>query len=106
MGEFETQEAAADFLQELARLVEFEEPVVGAAMKDEDMTLAVGRHRYRFAQVFARGQLQKIRRRCEWNFRNILNGRLALRKRRRDGQQYQTGRRYQDSFHRSLLENL
>ena len=88
MREFEAVIAAADFLEKVAALVEFEQPRVGAAVIHEDVALGVGRHRDRFAQVLARRQFQKVRHRREWNLRHILDGRLTLRKQSR-GRQHQ-----------------
>ena len=82
MGEFEAEKSAADFLDEFAGLVEFEQPVVVAAVEDEDVALGIGGHRDGLAQVLARREFQKVRHGRERNFRDILDGRLALRKRR------------------------
>ncbi len=90
MGEFEAVIAAADFLDEVAALVEFKQPRVGAAVIDKDMALGVGRHRNRFAEILARRKFQEVRHRREWNLRHIFDGCLALGKRRRGDQHRQS----------------
>jgi hypothetical protein len=82
MGEFKAEKSATDFLDEFAGLVEFEKPVVVASVEDEDVALGISGHRDRLAQVLARREFQEIRHGSKWNFGDILDGRLALRKRR------------------------
>ena len=79
MGELEAVIALADFLEEIAVLVELEQPRVGAAMKDEDVALGVGGDADRLAEIFARRKLQEIRHRGVGNLRHVLRLGFLLR---------------------------
>jgi hypothetical protein len=49
--------STADFLDEVAGLIEFEQARIGAAVIHENVTLGIGGHRDRFAQILAGGHL-------------------------------------------------
>src|SRR3954454_18697868 len=105
MGEFKSKKSTTDFLDEFAGLVEFEEPVVVAAVEYEDVALGVRGHRNGLAKVLARRELQQVRHAGKRDFGDILNGRLALRKRRRERQNGESDRGHEISLHQSLLYN-
>ena len=63
VGEFEAVIALADFLDEVAVLVELPQPRVGAAVIDEDVALGIGRDGDRFAEILAGRELQEVRHR-------------------------------------------
>ena len=84
MREFKAEKPAADFLDEFAALVEFEEPVIVAPMEDEDVALGISGHCDGLTQVLARREFQEVWHGSERNFRDILDGRFALRKRWRE----------------------
>ena len=76
--EFEAVIALADFLDEGAVLVEFEQARRVAAVIDEDVALRVGGDGDRFAQVLSGRKLQKIRDGGEGDFRHARDRRLLL----------------------------
>ncbi len=86
MGELEAVVALADFLEEIAVLVELEEPRVGAAMEHEDVPLRVGGDADRLAEIFARRQLEEVRHRGVGNLRHVLRLGFLLREGRRGAQ--------------------
>src|SRR5262249_45689444 len=107
MGEFKAEKPATDFLHEFAALVEFKEPVVVAPVEDEDVALRVRGHRDGLTQVLARREFQEIRHRGEGDFRDTLDGCLALRECRRERQYEERDRPDENSFHRiSCMPNF
>src|SRR3989454_8635897 len=104
--ELETVIALADFLDEIAVLIELEQPCVGAAVIDEDMALGIGRDRDGFAEILAGRNLQEVRHRRVTDFGHILRGRLLLRERRSGGQHQNHGEYGRETMlHRSLPAN-
>lgn len=103
MGEFEAEKSTPNFVDECAGLIEFKEPVVIAPVEDEDVPLGISGHRDGLAQVFAWREFQEVRHTGKRNFRDVLDGRLALRKRRRECYQRESDRREKQSFHGNLL---
>src|SRR5215472_17588996 len=101
MGEFKAVITAADFLEELAGLIELEQPRIGAAMKDEDMTLRVCRDCDRFAEIFAGWEFQKVRHRRVFNLRHIFDSCLSLCERSCGGEYDQHHRQGQNPFHKA-----
>ena len=106
MGELEAVIALADFLEEVAVLIELEQPRVGAAVIDEDMALRVGRDGDGFAEILARRQLQEIRHRGVGNLRHVLRLGLLLGQ-GGSGTQHQGGGRQvrETAFHGVLPKN-
>ena len=76
--EFEAVIALADFLDEGAVLVEFEQARRVAAVIDEDVALRVGGDGDRFAQGLSGRQLEEIRDGGEGDFRHARDRRLLL----------------------------
>ena len=92
VGEFEAVIALADFLDEGAVLVEFEQARRVAAVIDEDVALRVGGDGDRLAQILPGRQLQEIRDGREGDFRHARDRRLLLG-RRGAGQEHDRGAR-------------
>src|SRR5207237_10289573 len=92
--------SAADFLDEFAALVEFKEPVIVAPVEHEDVALGISGHRDGLTHVLARREFQEVWHGSKRNFRDILDGRLALRKRWRECQYDASDGGDKNSFHR------
>ena len=90
--EFEAVIALADFLDEGAVLVEFEQARRVAAVIDEDVALRVGGDGDRFAQILSGRKLEEIRDGGEGDFRHARDRRLLLG-RRGTGQEQDRGAR-------------
>ena len=106
VSEFKAVITLADFLDEVAVLIELPQPCVGAAVIDEDVALGIGRDPHRFAEKLAGRNLQEVRHRRVGDFGHILRRCLLLRE-RRSGTQHQSNSGYQreTALHWSLLEN-
>jgi len=79
MRELEAVVALADFLEEVAVLVELEQAGRGTAVVDEDVPLGIGCDANGFAEVFAGRKLEEIRHRGVRYFRHVLGLGLLLR---------------------------
>ena len=91
MGEFEAVIALADFLEEVAVLVELEQARIGAAVIDEDVALGIGCDANGLAEVLAGRELEEVRHRSVGNFRHVLGLGLLLRQGGGGGAQHQGG---------------
>ena len=69
--ELEAVIALADFLDEVAVLVELPQPRVGAAVVDEDVALRIGRDADGFAEILAGRHLQEVRHRRVVDFGDV-----------------------------------
>jgi hypothetical protein len=103
MSEFKAQKSATYFLDEFAALVEFKKPVAVAPVEDEGVTLGIRGYCDGFPQVLARREFQEVRHGSKRNFADILNGRLALRKRWRERRHGESDRQDNNLFHGNLL---
>src|SRR4029077_19084287 len=74
-----------------AVLIKLEETGVGAAMVDEDVSLGIGGHRNRFAQIQPRRQLQEIRQRLVLDLGDILGSGFGLREGRAGAENHREG---------------
>ena len=90
MSKLEAVITAADFLDEVAGLIEFKQPRVGASVIDKNMAFGVGRDRDRFAEVLRGRKFQQARHRCEWDLGHMFDSGFALGKGRRGGQHHQS----------------
>ena len=99
--EFEAVVALADFLDEGAVVVEFEQARRVAAVIDEDVALRVGGDGDRFAQILPGRQLEEVRHGRERDVRHARDRRLLLRERGADGERQDGARGSQNSCHRT-----